>query len=50
MSFRFHIILTLLHSSVQAHSGINLASAFVQILEEFGISEKVCKFSIYHET
>ena len=27
---------------VQAHSGINLASAFAQILDEYGISSKVC--------
>ena len=27
-----------------SHSGFNLASAFSKILEEFGISDKVCNF------
>src|SRR6266481_1596474 len=43
----FHMISRLLDSSVQAHSGINLASAFMQILDEFGISEKVCTLAFY---
>jgi hypothetical protein len=28
----------------QSHSGINLAAAFVKILEDFGISDKVSRF------
>lgn len=29
-----------------SHSGINLAAAFANILEEFGISDKVCIIAI----
>jgi hypothetical protein len=28
----------------KSHSGINLAAAFAKILEDFGISDKVCAF------
>jgi len=39
--------LTLLDRSVQAHSGVNLALAFSQILDEYEISEKVCISYLY---
>jgi len=41
------ITLTLLDCSVQAHSGVNLALAFSQILDEYEISEKVCTSYLY---
>ena len=31
----------------ESHSGLNLATAFSKILEDFGISDKVSAFSLY---
>ena len=30
----------------ESHSGVNLANAFVKVLEDFGIEDKVCQFFV----